>query len=275
MNERQHLAGHISILTATLTTVYPMEAAMPQLVEEAIIQAYAEYGWDLHSGTNFFYDDPWAAEVQGACWPTFSDIINQLDGLIASKGMGKEFEEKYRGSLVARLTNLTLGVKGQMLNTRRSLDFNSLLDRNVVLGRCHMNECWWWKVEKSEHLKSASNGKLVKVCVRGAAIEFPDGNYPDVFPQSENKRWSQEVSEAFVFCSLKLPTYIEYSKETKKFTGIIPFSQEGSTSGATEGIGNLYSYVCGKQSIFEINPELEFSAINIGKPTDIFNYSIK
>lgn len=133
VNERQNLAGHISILTATLTTVYPMEAAMPQLVEEAIIQAYAEYGWDLHSGKNFFYDDPWADEVQGACWPTFSDMINQLDGLIKSKGMGQEFEEKYRGSLVARLTNLTLGVKGQMLNTRRSLDFNSLLDRKVVI----------------------------------------------------------------------------------------------------------------------------------------------
>lgn len=133
VNERQNLAGHISILTATLTTVYPMEAAMPQLVEEAIIQAYSEYGWDLHSGKNFFYDDPWANEVQGACWPTFSDMIKQLDGLIESKGMGKEFEEKYRGSLVARLTNLTLGVKGQMLNTRRSLDFNSLLDRKVVI----------------------------------------------------------------------------------------------------------------------------------------------
>jgi len=146
---------------------------------------------------------------------------------------------------------------------------------NVVLGRCHMNECWWWKVEKSENIKSASNGKLVKVYVRDAGIEFPDGNYPDVFPQNGNNRWSKEVSEAFVFCSLKLPTYIEYSKETKKFIGTIPFSQDGSTSGATEGIGNLYSYVCGKQSIFEINPELELSEINIGKPTDIFNYSIK
>lgn len=133
VNERQNLAGHISTLAATLTTVYPMEAAMPQLVEEAIIKAYSEYGWDLHSGKNFIYDNPWDDEVQGTCWPTFSDMINQLDGLIASKGMGKEFEEKYRGSLVARLTNLTLGVKGQMLNTRRSLDFNSLLDRKVVI----------------------------------------------------------------------------------------------------------------------------------------------
>jgi hypothetical protein len=93
-----------------------------------------------------------------------------------------------------------------------------------------------------------------------------------VFPNSENKRWSKNVSEAFIFCSPKLPAYIEYNKETKKFTGTIPFNQDGSTSGATEGIGNLYSYVCGKQSIFEISPELKFSEIVIEKPTDIFKY---
>jgi hypothetical protein len=47
--------------------------------------------------------------------------------------MGKEFEEKYRGSLVARLTSLTLGTKGRMLNTRRSMDFAQLLDKFVVI----------------------------------------------------------------------------------------------------------------------------------------------
>ncbi|SEI64732.1 DNA helicase HerA, contains HAS-barrel and ATPase domains [Allopseudospirillum japonicum] len=133
VNARHQLSGHISLLTATLTTVYPMEAAMPQLVEEAIIGAYQAYGWDTHSGRNLFYQDPWAPEVQGACWPIFSDMIAQLDALIASKGMGKEFEEKYRGSLVARLSNLTDGIKGAMLNTRRSLDFQQLLDRQVVI----------------------------------------------------------------------------------------------------------------------------------------------
>lgn len=146
---------------------------------------------------------------------------------------------------------------------------------NVVLGRCHMNECWWWKVEQSETIKSVSNEKLVKVFLRYAAIEFPDGNYPDVFPQNENHRWSKEVSEAFIFCSAKRPSYIEYSKETNKFTATSPFSQDGSTSGATEGIGNLYFYVCGKQSLSAMKPELEFSEIAIGKPTDIFNYPVK
>jgi hypothetical protein len=133
VNPKVKLAGHIATLTSTLTAAYPMEAAMPQLVEEAIIAAYGAYGWDMRTGENDMYNDPWDASVQGQCWPIFSDMIVQLDQLIKSKGMGQEFEEKYRGSLVARLTNLTLGTKGPMLNTRRSIDFDALLDRKVVI----------------------------------------------------------------------------------------------------------------------------------------------
>lgn len=133
VNPRVKLAGHIATLTSTLTAAYPMEAAMPQLVEEAIIAAYESYGWDMRTGENEMFENPWDVSVQGQCWPIFSDMIAELDQLIESKGMGKEFEEKYRGSLVARLTNLTLGTKGPMLNTRRSLDFDTLLDRKVVI----------------------------------------------------------------------------------------------------------------------------------------------
>lgn len=111
--------------------VFPMEAAMPYLVEEAIIKAYKEKGWDIHTGDNFLVDDPW--DQHSNAWPTFGDMINQLEGVIKSKGMGKEFEEKYLGSLVGRLTNLTLGIKGRMLNTRHSLDFDQLLDKRVVI----------------------------------------------------------------------------------------------------------------------------------------------
>lgn len=131
VSRRENLAGHISTLNATLGAVFPMEAAMPYLVEEAIIKAYKTKGWDVHSGENFLVYDPWAHGSNA--WPTFADMIGELKSVITSKGMGKEFEEKYLGSLVGRLTNLTLGVKGRMLNTRHSLDFDQLLDKRVVI----------------------------------------------------------------------------------------------------------------------------------------------
>lgn len=131
LSPQQNLASHIDTLKATLTAVFPMEAAMPQIVEEAIIRAYQGQGWMIHEGENLLVDDPWA--VDSAVWPTFSDMIRELDAVIQSKGMGKEFEEKYRGSLVARLSSLTLGTKGRMLNTRRSMNFDQLLDKCVVI----------------------------------------------------------------------------------------------------------------------------------------------
>lgn len=131
LSPRQNLASHIDTLKATLAAVFPMEAAMPQIVEEAIIRAYQGKGWMIHEGENLLVDDPWATNSE--VWPTFSDMIRELDVVIKSKGMGKEFEEKYRGSLVARLSSLTLGTKGRMLNTRRSMNFDQLLDKCVVI----------------------------------------------------------------------------------------------------------------------------------------------
>lgn len=127
----QNLASHIKVISATLCAAFPMEAAMPQIVEEAIIQAYINKGWDIHLGENFYVDDPLNPESHA--WPTFADMIACLEPVIKSKGMGREFEEKYQGSLVARLTNLTLGANGRMLNTQVSFDFDKLLDRKVVI----------------------------------------------------------------------------------------------------------------------------------------------
>lgn len=131
ISPQENLAGHIDTLKATLSAVFPMEASMPYIVANAIICAYKAKGWDIHSGDNFLVDDPWANGSHA--WPIFSDMIQELDGVIKAAGMGREFEEKYRGSLVSRLTDLTLGTKGRMLNTRQSLDFDALLDKKVVI----------------------------------------------------------------------------------------------------------------------------------------------
>jgi len=131
VSRHSKLASHVDILKNTLNAVYPMEAAMPYIVEEAIIQAYRRKGWDIHASSNCLMDDPFAPH--SGAWPNFSDMIAELDDIIEKKEMGQDFQQKYRGSLVARLSNLTLGTKGRMLNSRRSIDFDGLLDRKVVI----------------------------------------------------------------------------------------------------------------------------------------------
>ena len=131
VSPQENLAGHIDTLKATLSAVFPMEASMPYIVANAIIAAYKAKGWDIHSNDNFLVADPWA--VGSHAWPIFSDMIHELEAVIKAAGMGREFEEKYKGSLVSRLTDLTLGTKGRMLNTRQSIDFDALLDKKVVI----------------------------------------------------------------------------------------------------------------------------------------------
>lgn len=131
VSKDQNLVGHIDSLKAVFNAVFPMESAMPYIVEEAIIKAYECKGWDIYSSENYLVKNPWNPESMA--WPMFSDFIAKLDEVIVSKGMGAEFTEKYRGSLVARFTNLTLGTKGRMLNTPRSINFSKLLDKKVVI----------------------------------------------------------------------------------------------------------------------------------------------
>ncbi|MCX0340134.1 ATP-binding protein [Acinetobacter radioresistens] len=125
------LSGHIDMLKATFAAVFPMEASMPYLIEEAIVRSYEQKGWDIHYDENYLYPDPW--NCGGQSFPIFSEVLLTLKKVIESKGFGRDLQEKYEGSLISRLDNLTTGAKGRMLNTRNSIDINELLDKKVVI----------------------------------------------------------------------------------------------------------------------------------------------
>lgn len=127
----QRIKSHAGFIKNALTTVFPMEASMPMMVEAAILAAYEDKGWDLDTNEFLPGGDPFDPATRA--WPTLSQMINQLDRLIPSYGLGKEFEEKYRGSLVSRLRSLTDGTLGQVLDAPQSIDFQALLKRRAVI----------------------------------------------------------------------------------------------------------------------------------------------
>lgn len=127
----EQLLGHIDMLKATFSAVFPMEASMPYLIEEAIVRSYELKGWDINTSTNFIYENPYDHPEQ--CFPIMSELLQILKDVIKSKNFGQELQEKYEGSLISRLDNLTVGSKGKMLNTRVSIDINQLLDQKVVI----------------------------------------------------------------------------------------------------------------------------------------------
>lgn len=127
----EHLLSHIDTLKATFAAVFPMEASMPYLIEEAIVKSYETKGWDIHTSQNYFYSNPW--QSNGECFPIMSEMLIELEEVIESKKFGQELQEKYRGSLISRLDNLTIGSKGRMLNTRRSINIIDLMNQKVVI----------------------------------------------------------------------------------------------------------------------------------------------
>lgn len=131
VRKEQRIKSHAGFLKNVFAAVFPMEASMPMMVEAAILAAYEDKGWDIDDNEFLPGGDPFQSMARA--WPTMSDMIRQLDRIIPTYGLGKEFEEKYRGSLVSRLRSLSDGTLGQVLDVSQSLSFDALLDRCAVI----------------------------------------------------------------------------------------------------------------------------------------------
>lgn len=124
--EGEVISAHVDMIKATFTSAFPMEASMPQILEEAIYECYKKKGWNIDTNQNEKYE-----EVDS--FPIMSDLLNEMKNVVDKKGFGKELKENYIGSLVSRLSNLTVGSKGSMLNCEHSTDFEYIAHHNVIL----------------------------------------------------------------------------------------------------------------------------------------------
>lgn len=118
------ISSHIDMVKATFTTAFPMEASMPQLLEEAIYQCYKDKCWDVNGAYQGNEDNR---------FPTLSDLLGTMNMVVKEKNFGERLQNEYIGSLVSRLSNLTMGAKGEMLNCEKSVDFEVLIRKKVVL----------------------------------------------------------------------------------------------------------------------------------------------
>ncbi|MGP1531289.1 MAG: ATP-binding protein, partial [Treponema sp.] len=126
------ISSHIDMVKATFTSAFPMEASMPQILEEAIYRCYEKKGWNIDTNENDSYGDA-AFDADTDSFPILSELLTELDAVVGEKGFGAELAANYKGSLVSRLSNLTVGSKGAMLNCAHSTDFNYIAEHNVIL----------------------------------------------------------------------------------------------------------------------------------------------
>jgi len=127
----ESLTSRVDMIKAAIEASFDMEAAIPQLIESTIYECYKDYGWNVNTNKNTKFENPFADNVYA--FPTFNDILKKVDAVAEKQGFDERLKKDYIGSIKARLQSLTLGSKGLMLNTPRSIDFVGLLDKKVVL----------------------------------------------------------------------------------------------------------------------------------------------
>ncbi len=143
--EGENITSRVDMIKASMEAAFDMEAAIPQILETAIYACYKDKGWDISTNQNRKFEHPYDDGIYS--FPTLSDLEKKIDQVVQEQGFEDRLKSEYIGSIHARLKGLTVGAKGMMLDTPRSIDFVELLDRKVVL--------------ELENIKSTSEKSLI------------------------------------------------------------------------------------------------------------------
>lgn len=126
----ESITSRVDMLCACIESAFDMEAAIPQIIEQALYKSYEEKGWNIYTSRNSKYKHPF--DGTGEAFPTISDLIKNCEEVVKEQGFDERLKNDYIGSIKARLLGLTSGGKGFLLNTKTSVDFIELLDHKVV-----------------------------------------------------------------------------------------------------------------------------------------------
>ncbi|MCM1166605.1 MAG: DUF87 domain-containing protein [Lachnospiraceae bacterium] len=127
----ESITSRVDMIKASIESAFDMEAAIPQIIEAALYRSYEEYGWNIATNKNSKFKDPFDPGVNA--FPTLEDLLRNTTKVTREQGFDDRLRDEYIGSINARLQGLLVGNKGFMLNTHHSMDFEELLEHNVVL----------------------------------------------------------------------------------------------------------------------------------------------
>lgn len=118
-----HVLEHIDKLIEIFNVCWPMYAAMPAVLKEAVEKSYIETGWDLDESVN---------TTGMNIYPTFADVLQQLEEVIEASTFSEEVKSNYSGSLLTRVKSLTNGINGRVF-TSDEIKPEKLFDENVIV----------------------------------------------------------------------------------------------------------------------------------------------
>ncbi len=120
--ERKRILEHLDRLVEIFSVCWPMYAAMPAVLKEAMEKAYFATGWNLTTSVN----------PKGEVFPNFADLLEQIENVIDSSRYSADTKGDYVGALCTRVRSLTNGLNG-LIFCNDDLTDDVLFDQNVVV----------------------------------------------------------------------------------------------------------------------------------------------
>ncbi|GHY63507.1 type VI secretion protein [Vibrio cholerae] len=121
--EQTHVLEHVDRLIEVFNVCWPMYAAMPAILKDAVLRSYEACAWDLRDSTS---------TLSSPLFPTFADLLMQLDSVIAQSAYSDEMKSNYTGALVTRVRSMVNGLNGQIF-AADEISNADLFDRNVII----------------------------------------------------------------------------------------------------------------------------------------------
>jgi len=118
-----HILEHLDRLIEIFNVCWPMYAAMPAVLKEAVEKAYEDCGWDLIESENKYDKN---------LFPSFADVARNIRTIIDSSDYDAENKGAYKGALVTRLKSLSTGIYGQIFG-EEEISEEKLFGENVIV----------------------------------------------------------------------------------------------------------------------------------------------
>lgn len=119
-----HVLEHLDRLVEIFNVCWPMYAAMPAILKEAMEKAYIAVGWNISTSEY---------EKEGKCkYPNFADLLEQIEKVINDSKYSADSKGDYSGALLTRVRSLTNGLNGQIFCSD-DLSDSELFDKNVIV----------------------------------------------------------------------------------------------------------------------------------------------
>lgn len=124
--EKIHILSHIEQLLQIFNASWPLYAAMPALLKEAVVRSYIRCGWDL-------LNSKWIAGISDRKYPVFQDVLDVLPELIDASDYGAEQKGNYKGALLTRVQAMTSGITGLIFRKSEGIPDSVLFDGNTIV----------------------------------------------------------------------------------------------------------------------------------------------